>query len=377
MLESADRARERYLAMHPPPEMGEQIAPGLTPDTQFFHLPEQLLRAYEKHREGSLLGSVFEIANGMHDVLDAIVVFGTPDTILGVKALHEACCDPHHNEQDRATRGSKPRIYFAHDAMDNDATQSLMWRLERGGYGDLKAERDWMLIALDAATRHSAVVEQLLRAKPIDGVAVWHDGQFSNPILRGLEDRVFDTTHTKRGCSPHRIDRYWPLTPFGLLPAAFLGLDVVQLLVGAYEVTENFKTAPPEDNLVLRLASIVSLGVKQERQPAWCVWTEALRAMGDWMETCPWTRVLRSHAEADSKRNASFYQLLEVQEPRTDVLPGIEAHRDQLVEDLSESWKRKQILSTRLTLPRIDTHSMGQLFQLLMLTSEMSDTLCS
>ena len=42
------------------------------------------------------------------------------------------------------------------------------------------------------------------------------------------------------------------LSAVGLLPAALMGLDVVKLLEGAVAMNEHFRTAPPQENIVLQ-----------------------------------------------------------------------------------------------------------------------------
>ncbi|MEL6109901.1 MAG: hypothetical protein AAFU85_28150 [Planctomycetota bacterium] len=366
-IERDDWTREQLEQFGDEPR--EEISAGLSTTTGLRLIPEKLLRGYEKYREQSLLGSVFEIANGMHDELDAIVVFGTPLGSQCVRALQHACCDPYHNEQDRATRGSKPRIYFAHDKLDNDAAQSLIWRMQRGGYGELDAERNWMLIALDTSMRDSPVFAQLLRAKPIDCVALVEDGHWLNPIARQIApsapapNKDYSTAVNGTGL----VDWKWPLTPFNLLPAAFLGLDVIQLLVGAYEVAENFRTAPPRENLAIQFFALEQIARKEHRRIAWCVFDEALMTFADWMENHPRRVVARRHNEATKSKMASMYHQLVVEKPRTDLLDGIENHRTQAVQALDEGWRYSGIVTTRWLLPQIDTHTMGQLFQLMML----------
>ena len=44
----------------------------------------------------------------------------------GARALMEACCHPYHNELNRASRGSVPRMYFEGNNVDNDAAQGLL-----------------------------------------------------------------------------------------------------------------------------------------------------------------------------------------------------------------------------------------------------------
>jgi hypothetical protein len=115
-------------------------------DARFFWLPEEQLAAYERDREGSELGRIFQVANGMHDQIDAVVVLGIGGSYMGARAMMEACCDPYHNELTRGGRGSKPRMYFEGNNVDNDASASLLCRLAAGGYGDSAAEKRFAIV---------------------------------------------------------------------------------------------------------------------------------------------------------------------------------------------------------------------------------------
>ncbi len=45
---------------------------------------------------------------------------------MGARALVDTCCQPYWNELSRAQRGSRPRIYFEGNNVDNDASQGLL-----------------------------------------------------------------------------------------------------------------------------------------------------------------------------------------------------------------------------------------------------------
>ena len=117
-------------------------------DARFFWLPEEQLAAYEQNREASELGRIFTVANGLHPEIDAAVVLGIGGSYMGARAMMEACCDPYHNELTRGARGSKPRLYFEGNNVDNDASRSLLGRLAAGGYDNSPPEKKWAIIVI-------------------------------------------------------------------------------------------------------------------------------------------------------------------------------------------------------------------------------------
>ncbi|MCS7470206.1 hypothetical protein NZK35_26465 [Stieleria sp. ICT_E10.1] len=393
----------------------EALTPRL-PETQtFFSMPEQQLLAYERYREASELGHVFRIANHTHDYVDALVVVGSVGDVAGGEALFRACCDPYHNELDRAARGSKPRVYFVDDELDNDQLQSLLNRLAVGGYGDSAAETGWALIAAgNASPVHGRpVLQHLLHRNRIAGGEM--DSGLKSRLVTPIGDAGFAAEISKcyPGCgerlrvSSNLVDGWGVLTPLGLLPSAFLGLDCIQLLVGAAAVNANFRSEPFATNLVLHfLAANGFVGpnglrssIEPSRQFAW--WARSLAGLDRWRRTLPraerrWdsetadlaTDFARSHVLRQLERGhrtggSIICNHVVVDAIRTDPLPIAPAgsvsslddssalpqlHRDQLPA-IRRQLEAVGVRQNLIRLPVIDTHSLGQLLQLLMLAA--------
>ncbi len=122
-----------------------------------LHQPETLLRDYWKDRTNTELARVFKLANRLHQTVDRVLVFGIDDSSLVAKSLFETCCQPYWNESSRADRGSKPRIYFDSNHLDNDLTHSLILTLGGGQYQVIPPAlspelQRWALIIADSRT---------------------------------------------------------------------------------------------------------------------------------------------------------------------------------------------------------------------------------
>ncbi|MCC9603224.1 hypothetical protein LOC67_21965 [Stieleria sp. JC731] len=372
------------------------MAPRLPCDQGFFRLPEQLLLSYEQHREESELGHVFRIANSLHDQLDAIVVLGPASAVQSVTAVTQACCDPFHNEMSRADRGSKPRLYFADLESDNDYAQSLVWRLERQGYGDVLAERRYGIIAIDDVHSRDRLLPLLrlfsnrlshwndqcadlpapmtvVSPRPDD----WGEGQFpflsrrqtlqSNDVLEGY---------------------FGTLSPATLLPAAFLGLDVIQLLVGAAAINDNFVDKEWHENLVLRLSTYLDrprhqlVGWSSSFDPMMRWWNQLLRTASG--IDVSWNRSVESE-ELNRRASLSLPELhLAIASPRTDpiavlcrddvstTMEGLRQHRwDSSFTAPTMTASNAVVERLNLILPCIETNPLGQLLQLAMTTAAL------
>ncbi|MDV6029467.1 MAG: hypothetical protein F9B45_05045 [Phycisphaera sp. RhM] len=396
-------------------EDAESLTPRL-PETQtFVSLPEQQLLAYEKYRETSELGHVFRIANETHDFIDALVVVGSVGDVAGAEAMFQACCDPYHNELDRAARGSKPRIYFVNDELDNDQLQSLLHRLAVGGYGDSAAENSWALIAAGNASPVDGrpVLQHLLHRHGIANAEI--DPGLRSRLVTPIGDDRFaaEISNCYPGCgqrlrvSGKLVDGLGVMTPLGLLPSAFLGLDCIQLLVGAAAVNANFRSEPFETNLVLRFLAANGLvgpdgltsSIEPSREFAW--WARSLAGLDRWRQTLHRTERRGESATADLATDFARRHLMRqlkrrhrtggsvicnhvvVDAIRTDPLPITPAgsvtglddasalpqlHRDELPV-IQRQLEALGVRQNRIRLPVIDTHSLGQLVQMLMLAA--------
>ena len=95
-------------------------------DAGFYLLPEQLLDEYAAQRESSQLGRILSATKALMAEVDRVVVLGIGGSYMGARALMDACCQPYYNELGRGQRGSRPRIYFEGNNVDNDASQGLL-----------------------------------------------------------------------------------------------------------------------------------------------------------------------------------------------------------------------------------------------------------
>ncbi|QDV10239.1 Glucose-6-phosphate isomerase [Rosistilla oblonga] len=380
----------------------------------FASLPRELLDGYTELRDDSPLGQIFRVANRLHDEVDAVVVLAGGGAYRGVQSLRDACCDPYHNELSRGGRGSKPRMYFTGNDLDNDASSALLHRLGRDLTAIDPVVRRWAMVVIDPAgeTRERALaLRQFLPAMEeslADDVAQWLP-ELLLPVtdqpskLRDLAQAI--------GCKeifpiPAAIDeRFNVLSAAGVLPAAMLGLDCVQLLEGAAAMDEHFKTAPPETNLVLQYVAIHHLLQTQRGldRRVMNVWGSALETFGLWHDQLlagsgnqmlPLTTVSPrdGHHLDPANLQGKVVNHLIVQQHRADPWQvghndgdhdGLNALSDRKLPDLmteaiadtDAALHAAGCPTTQLRMREIDTHTLGQLFQMLMLATTVESQL--
>ncbi len=384
-------------------------------DARFFWLPEEQLAAYEKDREKSELGRIFKVANGLHDDIDAAAVLGIGGSYMGARAMMDACCDPYHNELSRAGRGSKPRMYFEGNNVDNDASAALLSRLAAGGYGESAAEKRWAIVVISKSggTMETAVAfRQFLSALECSLGAETKEwlGRLVIPVT--AESGKLHDLATELGCEeiytvPDGVGgRFSVLSSVGLMPAAMLGLDCIKLLEGAVAMNEHFKTAAYAENVVLQYVAVNHLLSKHRDKTirVMSVWTKSLEAVGMWYDqllaesngkagigvtplTTVNTRDLHSrHQQHQQGANDKVFNNVIVENYRHDSLAVGNSKRNQdglndiadrtlpelmaaAIKGTNEALAEDGRPYTNMTLPTIDTYVLGQLFQMLMIAT--------
>jgi len=384
-------------------------------DAGFFPLPEKLLSEYQADRKESELARIFRIAHQLQASVDRVVVLGIGGSYMGARALMDSCCQPYFNELSRGERGSRPRMYFEGNNVDNDASQGLLHLLGAQSKKVAKDELDrWGLVVISKSggtLETAAALRQFMSALetscggdkelfrklliPVTG----ESGKLRNLANELQLPVTFPVPDGVGG-------RFSVLSAVGLLPAAILGLDVVKLLEGAAAMNRHFREAAPEDNLVLKYVAVNHLleTLRGSNVRILSVWSKALESAGLWYDqllaeslgkellgsmplTTVNTRDLHSrHQQHQQGRRDKVINNLVVDKYRFDPLPvGTRATDPDSLNDIAdktlpdimqaaiagtnEALRGDGRPTTNLHMPRVDETCMGQFFQMLMLAT--------
>ena len=391
---------------------GGPIAPEKQPlDAGFMDLPDRILHEYENDRHQSELAQILNIARRIQSEVDRVVILGIGGSYMGARALHESCMEPYFNEMTESDRGGRPRVYFAGCNLDNDSTQGLLQLLTREK-GTSKSKR-WAIVVISksggtietaVALRHflAALKSSLNDPSLLSRLVVPVTGQ------EGRLSRLADAIGcVDRFSVPEGVGgRFSVLSAVGLLPAAIMGLDVVQLLRGAWLMNAHFRSAPFGENCILDFVA-TNHAMEQIRGAnirILSAWSDALEAVGLWYDqlfaeslgknergatplTVVNTRDLHSRAQQhqEGQRNKIINNLV-VDSWRYDPLAVEESdwNQDELNElagfDLptlmsaaiagtDRAYREDNRPTTTIRLPAINENSLGQLFQMLMLAT--------
>ncbi|MEM9587448.1 MAG: hypothetical protein AAGA03_09205 [Planctomycetota bacterium] len=370
----------------------------------FYSLPPRQLADYESKRRDSLLGKIFTAANGLHDHIDAVVVVGSEQRLLGSQALMAACCDPHHNELPRGQRGSKPRMYFASAPFDNDGIQSLLSRLAIGGIGPSDAVHRWAVVWLDDANDAAGKLQTIALLEALSASLGDQADSWLPRLNLSIHGECLSIDGAAEGLA--RDVRFtfpvdWPiaqsvLSCSSLLHAAFLGLDCMKLLEGAVAINQQFESAEFPENLPLQWAAVQHLQTRHHNcHRRLMLWEPSLDQVGQWYGNLlsdvlgvelirvprggpevasagsPCVQWLVDHCRADPVKISD--SVPDDPDGRTSL--SLDDRRGEAIRAFQVQHRLQGMGVSNLHLPTIDTYVLGQLFQLLMIATAMESQL--
>ena len=382
-------------------------------DAGFIDLPDRLLTDHRAHPETSELSRILLAADQLRSTVDRVVVIGIGGSYMGTRSLFEACCHPYHNELSRANRADRPRLYFAGYNVSNDATGGLIEILSNSRSDELKDRWGIICVSKSGDTLETAIAFRqffnLLRegTQGTDWLSklVW--------LVTGPESKLHQ--FAKKSLStevffipPDVGGRYSIFTACGLLPAAVLGLDIVQLLEGAIAMTNRFRSDGVGSSPVLDFVGICHL--MEHRQGAGMrllsLWDQNLEALGFWYDqllseslgkkeqgatplTVVNTRDLHSrgqqHQQGKRDKLITNVILQRVRRPPQPIGPSDSDHdglnriagktlpeiAKAALDGTTQAYKEDNRPTTNIYLPAADEFSLGQLYQMLMLATSL------
>ena len=393
------------------PELSRLSSPVSSSNIAFVSWPDRLLNAYASDRRGSELARLFRRATHLHSLVDRVVVVAVDGSLSGARSILESCCQPFWNELSRADRGSKPRIVFEDSSWDNDAVQGLLHLLEAHRNRPPTCELDrWALVVLGSheESLHSSVtLQRILDALDQSTIANEpHRTQLLVPVVREgvpLPARVL--TYGRATSMPDETFEvptdinggFSLLTAAGLVPAALVGVNVIELLQGAAAMTKHFAETAAPSNIILQFAAVHHL-LRTKRNVCHgvlSVWSNALASFGPWYSELAQERhgsanstgigqwaVMNSrdwdnHAWQDQNvASDRIFHHVVTEQVRFDPLEGrngdsFPTNFQKRFQEVITTMSRTGNPSTVLSIPCIDELHVGQLFQMMMLATEV------
>lgn len=308
-------------------------------DSGYHELPERLLDDYQTDRANSELEQILKTAKRLRESVDRVVVIGIGGSYMGARALKESCCEPYFNELPKSARGGRPKMYFAGYNVDNDSTQGLLELLKSTTTGP---DDRWAMVVISKSggtLESAAALRQFINAftesfgsehLPTHLVPV--TGQ--NGKLASLADTIgcTDRFHVPEGVG----GRFSILSTVGLLPAAILGINVVELLESAAIMNEHFRTAAPGLNIVLDFVAVNHTLEMQHNchTRVLSAWNNSLESVGLWYDQ------LLAESIGKEEKGALPLTVVNTRDLHSRAQQHQEGRRDKVINNLIvDSWR--------------------------------------
>jgi glucose-6-phosphate isomerase len=190
------------------------------------------------YNQEAVVKDIEDYVKAKKDEIDAFVVLGIGGSALGPLAVQQALNHPWWNELPREKRGGYPKLYV----LDNVDPERLVYFFQTVD----PTRCLYNVISKSGSTSETMsqfmIVQQMLEEK------LGKDGAKEKIVcttdaVSGNLITIAKAEGYKYFIIPSAVGgRFSELTPVGLLPAAFCGIDIKGLLVGAAQMDEQCKT---------------------------------------------------------------------------------------------------------------------------------------
>jgi glucose-6-phosphate isomerase len=392
---------------------GDVPAEKLPLDAAYIDLPSHLLREFDDIGADSEIGRIQATAKRLQASVDRVVLLGIGGSYMGAKALFEALCHPYHNELSRDERKGIPRVYFEGNNVDSDALTSLLNMLpsESSASKDIANRWGTVVISKSGGTLETALAFRLCR-QALEGYHGAGSQEVRDAIVAvtGQSGKLRNITNEQKFNSHFAIPdgvggRFSIFCAVGMLPAAILGLDIVELLKGAAAMTERFRSAPLNDNPVLSYTGVCQLFEQHGLHTRiLSTWGKKLESTGFWYDqllseslgkqergatpiTVVNTRDLHSRGQQhqEGTRNKIVTNLIvnNTAQPPLSIptfdsdLDDLDRYASKTVADVltaaingtNQAYADDKRPTADIVLPALNEHTMGEFFQMMMLAT--------
>lgn len=230
------------------------------------------------YNQEEVCNEIISYVEEVKDKFDAFVVLGIGGSALGPISVQQAINHPYYNEISREKRGGYPKFYVA-DNVDPeklvylfetiDITKTMFNVISKSG-STSETMSQFMII--------KELLEQKLGDKASEHIVCTTDKENGN-LIKIAKEENYKTFIIPAGVG----GRFSELTPVGLLPAAFCGIDIKEMLKGAALMDEMCKNDDIYKNPAYMYAILNYLTMKNGQNI--CVmmpYADSLKFISDW-----------------------------------------------------------------------------------------------
>ncbi len=230
------------------------------------------------HNQADVVKDMIDYVNEIKDEIDAFVVLGIGGSALGPMAVQQAINHPYYNELPREKRNGYPKLYIA----DNVDPEKLVYLFETIDITKCL----FNVISKSGSTSETMsqfmIIKQMLEeklGKDAGRHIVCTTDKANGNLIKIAKEENYKTFIIPSGVG----GRFSELCPVGLLPAAFCGIDIEQMLAGAAYMDELSK----EDDIYKNPAFMYAIlnYIALEKGKNICVvmpYADSLKYISDW-----------------------------------------------------------------------------------------------
>jgi len=231
------------------------------------------------YNQAEVVKEIKDYVNTKKDDIDAFVVLGIGGSALGPMAVQQAINHPYYNEISKEKRNGFPKLYIV-DNVDPerlvylfqviDVTKCLFNVISKSG-------------STSETMSQFMIIKNMLEEK-MGKEAAKNNIVCTTDIANGNLVKIAKEEGYKSFVIPAGVGgRFSQLTPVGLLPAAFCGIDIEELLAGAAYMDEITKVENISENPAFMYAILNYISMEQGKNIGVLMpYADSLKFMSDW-----------------------------------------------------------------------------------------------
>ncbi len=231
------------------------------------------------YNQDEVVEEMLSYVNDVKDDFDAFVVLGIGGSALGPMSVQQAINHPFYNELPREKRKGFPKLYI----LDNVDPEKLT------GLLDIVDPTKCLFNVISKSGSTSETMSQFMIIREILSEKMG-EGNFSKNIVcttdkeNGNLIKIAKNEGYKTFVIPAGVGgRFSELTPVGLLPAAFCGIDIKEMLKGAATMDELCKNEDIYSNPGYMYALLSFLAMKRGKNISVVMpYADSLKFISDW-----------------------------------------------------------------------------------------------
>lgn len=249
------------------------------------------------YNQKEVVKEINEYVKEMKDKVEAFIVLGIGGSALGPMAVQQAINHPYYNELPKDKRGGFPKLYIA----DNVDPERLVYLFEI-----LNIENClFNVISKSGSTSETMsqfmIIKEMLekrvgKEKAKENIVCTTDKANGN-LIKIAKEEGYKTFIIPSGVG----GRFSQLTPVGLLPAAFCGIDIEQMLAGAAFMDELCKEEDIYKNPAYMYALLNYISMEKGKNIGVLMpYADSLKYISDWYAQL-WAESLGKRYDNDGK----------------------------------------------------------------------------